>query len=78
MQNFIVALIILVAAVYVGLRFYRSTRSKNACGCGCDGCGAAKNVGGNGESLASGGCADIQNRTAGEIADEMARRENGS
>lgn len=78
MQNLIVALIILAAAVYVGLRFYRSTQSKNACGCGCDGCGASSQCGDIADAPNSGGCADIQSRTAGEIADEMARRENRS
>lgn len=66
MQTLIVVLIILAAAVYVGRRFYRSTQAKSSCGCGCDGCGAASD------------CADIQSQTAGEIADEMARRENRS
>jgi hypothetical protein len=78
MQTLIVALIILAAAVYVGRRFYRSTQAKDACGCGCDGCDAAKTCGDIADAPSSGGCADIQSRTAGEIADEMARRENRS
>ncbi len=78
MQNLIVALIILAAAVYVGRRFYRSTRTKSSCGCGCEGCGAANARGDIADAPFSGDCADIRSRTAGEIADEMAERDDQS
>jgi hypothetical protein len=39
MQNFIVAIIVGLAALHVGRTFYRSLKKGNGCGCGCSGCG---------------------------------------
>ena len=40
MQILIVAIIVVIAAVYLVRRFYRSVKvtETNICGCGCDGC----------------------------------------
>ncbi|MCG6908941.1 MAG: FeoB-associated Cys-rich membrane protein [Deltaproteobacteria bacterium] len=40
MQNIIVVLIVIIAAVYLVRRFYRGVKrpGKDTCGCGCSGC----------------------------------------
>jgi len=41
-QNIIIAVIVLLCALYVGRRFYRQARGKSACGCECSGCPSAE------------------------------------
>lgn len=76
MQTVIVLLVVAIAAVYLGRRFYRSARSKSACG--CDGCASAGSCGTIADGSPPEGCADIPSRTAGEFADERAERDNRS
>lgn len=38
MQNLIVILIVVIAAIYVGRVFYRGFVQKKNCACGCSGC----------------------------------------
>jgi len=42
MQNLIVVLIIALAVLYVGRRFYRSSKLEEGCGCGCSSCDTEK------------------------------------
>ena len=50
MENVIVAIIVAVAAIYVGRRFYRSISKKESCDCVCtcctisDSCSEAKGI----------------------------------
>jgi hypothetical protein len=76
MQTLVVVLIVLIAVAYLGRRFYRSTRTKNACGCGCDGCGAVDACADIAEVPPSVGNSDIRCRTAGDIADETSNRKD--
>jgi hypothetical protein len=38
MQTVVVILILCIAALFVGRRFYRSWKTRGGCGCGCSGC----------------------------------------
>jgi len=45
-ENIIIAIIILICAVYIGRRFYKNLTGKSSgCGCSCTGCDASDTKG---------------------------------